>query len=85
VLQNDRFWGATLHVKVDLATSQTAQDVLDKLDEGNPRIWANSVGDDTVTFNAQTLNADEEDIIVQRLREISSQWPRRHSERRRNI
>jgi hypothetical protein len=55
------------------------------LDEGNPRIWANSVGDDTVTFNAQTLNADEEDIIVQRLREISSQWPRRHSERRRNI
>ncbi len=72
MLQNDRFWGATLHVKVDPATGLTAQDVLDKLDEGNPRIWANSVGDDTVTFNAQTLNADEEDIIVQRLREISS-------------
>ena len=72
MLQNDRFWGATLHVKVDPATSVTAQDVLDKLHDGNPRIWANSVGDDTVTFNAQTLNADEEDITVQRLREIIS-------------
>ena len=72
MLQNDRFWCATLHVKVDLATGQTAQDVLDKLDEGNPRIWGNSVGDDIVTFNAHTLNVDEEDIIVQRLREIIS-------------
>jgi hypothetical protein len=59
-------------VKVDLATGQTAQDVLAQLEVGDPRIWATSVGDDTVTFNAQTLNADEEDIIVQRLREISS-------------
>lgn len=72
VIQNDRFWGATLHVKVDPAAGMTAQDVLDKLDEGNPRIWANSVGDDTVTFNAHTLNPGEEDIIVQRLREIIS-------------
>ncbi|HBD83350.1 MAG TPA: hypothetical protein DC056_05015 [Dehalococcoidia bacterium] len=72
MLQNDRFWGAILQVKVDPATGLTAQDVLDKLDEGNPRIWANSVGEDTVTFNAQTLNVDEEDIIVQRLREIIS-------------
>lgn len=72
MLQNDRFWGATLHVKVDLATGQTTQGVLDKLDEGNPRIWGNSVGDDIVTFNAHTLNVDEEDIIVQRLREIIS-------------
>jgi len=72
VLQNDRFWGAILQVKVDPATGLTAQDVLDKLDEGNPRIWGNSVGDDIVTFNAHTLNVDEEDIIVQRLREIIS-------------
>ena len=72
MLQNDRFWGATLHVKVDPATGLTPQGVLDKLDEGNPRMWANSVGDDTVTFNARTLNADEEDIIVQRLCEIIS-------------
>jgi len=72
VLQNDRFWGTTFHVKVDPATGLTAQGVLDKLDEGNPRIWGNSVGDDIVTFNAHTLNADEEDIIVQRLREIIS-------------
>jgi len=72
VLQNDRFWGAILQVKVHPATGLTAQDVLDKLDEGNPRIWGNSVGDDIVTFNAHTLNVDEEDIIVQRLREIIS-------------
>ena len=72
VVQHNRFWGSTLHVKIDPATGLTAQDVLDKLDEGNPRIWANSEGDDTVTFNAHTLNAGEEDAIVQRLREIIS-------------
>ena len=72
VVQHDRFWGSTLHVKIDPATGKTAEGVLKELDEGNPRIWANSVGDDTVTFNAHTLNPGEEDIIVQRLREIVS-------------
>ena len=70
VVHHDSFWGSTLEVKIDPSTGMTAQEVIEQLDNGNPRIWANSEGDDTVTFNAHTLNPGEDDIIVRRLREI---------------
>ena len=72
VVRHDRFWGSTLHVVLDSASGKTAQDVARELDEGDPRIWVNTIGEDTVTFNAHTLNPGEDEIIVQRIQEIIS-------------
>lgn len=73
IVNNKRFWAVTLQVILNTnITGQTAQDVADKLDKGNPRIWVMSEGRDTLTINVHTLNQGEESIIADRLREIIS-------------
>jgi len=73
IVNNKRFWAVTLQVTLDTnITGQTAQDIADKLDKGNPRIWVMSEGRDTLTINVHTLNQGEESIIADRLREIIS-------------
>ncbi len=70
LVENNRFWGSTLHVVVDPALGKTAQQVSDELDAGAPRIWVGVQGADTITMNMHTLNDGEEDIIAERLTQI---------------
>ena len=72
VVHQNQFMGSTLHVKLSPDSGLTAEGVLKQLDEGTPRIWANSDGEDTLTFNAHTLKPGEEDVVVERLKEIIS-------------
>jgi L-seryl-tRNA(Ser) seleniumtransferase len=57
---------------VEPFNSITRDQVQDKLREGDPCIYLASAGDDGVYVNPQTLQEDEVNIIVQRLREIIS-------------
>ena len=70
LVENNRFWGSTLHVVVDPALGKTAQQVSDELDAGAPRIWVGVQGNDTITMNMHTLNEGEQDIIAERLTQI---------------
>ena len=70
LVENNRFWGSTLHVVVDPALGKTAQQVSDELDAGTPRIWVGVQGNDTITMNMHTLNDGEQDIIAERLTQI---------------
>ena len=70
LVENNRFWGSTLHVVVDPALGKTAQQVSDELDAGAPRIWVGVQGTDTITMNKHTLNEGEQDIIAERLTQI---------------
>ena len=70
LVENNRFWGSTLHVVVDPALGKTAQQVSDELDAGAPRIWVGVQGNDTITMNMHTLNDGEENIIAERLTQI---------------
>ena len=70
LVENNRFWGSTIHVVVDPALGKTAQQMSDELDAGAPRIWVGVQGNDTVTMNMHTLNDGEEDIIAERLTRI---------------
>ena len=68
VVDNDRFYKQTLHVKLSSALGKTAQQVADELDAGSPRIWVGVQGDDKVTLNMHVLNDGEEDIVSTRLK-----------------
>jgi seryl-tRNA(Sec) selenium transferase len=70
VVQLQRFWGAALHVVLDPTLGKTAEDVKTALDEGDPRIWVNTQGDNIVTINAHTLNKGDDEVVVRRLREV---------------
>ena len=71
-VDNQRFFGPTLHVTIDAAAvGKTAGQVADELDAGNPRIWVDTRGEDnTLLVNVHTLNEGEEEIVARRLREV---------------
>ena len=69
VVEHDRFWKSTLHVKLSSALGKTAQQVADELDAGTPRIWVGVQGEDTITLNMHVLNDGEQEIVATRLRD----------------
>ena len=71
LVQNQKFFVTTLNVVLDTkALGKTAQDVSDELDAGDPRIWVNVEGDDTIGLNVHLLNEEEENILTARLRDV---------------
>ena len=71
VVPNEKFFGSSLNVEVDRASvGKTAQQVADELAEGSPRVWVGVQGDDTVVVNVHNLNEGDEDIIVDRLKDV---------------
>ncbi len=63
----DAYFAVRLHVTVDPATGKTAQQAVDELDAGTPRIRAGIEGDDVIIV-PHTLNAGEETAVGERLR-----------------
>ena len=71
IVRNQRYWGVGLHVVLDTkALGKTAEEVSEELDAGDPRIWVNVEGDDTIPVNVHTMNEGEEHIVADRLREV---------------
>ena len=71
VVETNRFFGISLHVVADpITVGKTAQQIAEELDAGNPRIWVQTDGNDTLLINAHTLNEGEENIIADRLRRV---------------
>ena len=71
VVRHKRFYGSTLNLVLDTqALGKNAQQLADELDAGDPRIWINVEGDDTLAFNVHVLNDGEEQEIVERLRSL---------------
>ena len=71
IVQHKHYYGVTLNVVLDTdALGKTAEQVVKELDEGEPRIWVLTVGDDTVTVNAHALNKGEEQMVADRLSEV---------------
>ena len=72
-VENDSFWALGLHIVLDSEVlGKDAQQVIDELLEGSPRIRASSQGKDTLVINAHNLNEGEEHAIVDRLRVVLS-------------
>ena len=68
-LQN--YWGSSLEVVMDTrALGKSAEEVVDELANGNPRVWVTAKSDDTLEVNAHTLNEGEEKIVSERLRSV---------------
>ncbi len=71
VVPYKRFFGFGLHVTIDpTALGKNAAQVESELDEGNPRIWVRTQGDDTIIIIPHNLGDGEEDVIADRLRSL---------------
>lgn len=65
----DSYFAVRLHVTVEAASGRTAQQVVDELDAGTPRIKTGVEGDDVIIV-AHTLNAGEETEVGERLKAV---------------
>ena len=73
VAQSKQFWGFTLYVGLDSkALGKNAQQVAAELDQGNPRIMVETEDEEKITVIPHGLHEGEEDIVVDRLREVLS-------------
>lgn len=62
---------SSLHVGFDSKTlGKNAQQLVNELDAGTPRIKVGAAGNDTITINAYTLNKGEEYIIAKALKRL---------------
>jgi L-seryl-tRNA(Ser) seleniumtransferase len=65
----DSYLAVRLHVTVEAASGSTAQQVVDELDAGTPRIKTGVQGDDVIIV-PHTLNPGEESTVGERLRAV---------------
>ena len=71
VVPNQKFFGSSLNIVVDRASAgKSAQQVADELSAGSPRVWVGLEGDDRLVVNVHNLNEGDEDIIIDRLKDI---------------
>ena len=71
VVRHKRFFGSTLNIVLDTAAlRKNARQVSDELDAGDPRIWVNVEGEDTLALNVHVLNEGEEEEVASRLQEL---------------
>ena len=73
MVRNKTYSQIGLHATFDaVALDKSAQAVAQELDAGNPRIWINVSGENTVVVNPHALYDGDEDIVAERLADALS-------------